>query len=120
MKRTILVVDDEQRIADTLKLILVSKGFQASVAYDGKSAIEKCRELRPDIVLSDVMMPGMTGIEMAIALRAEFPDMKVLLLSGQATTETLIHHARSQGYGFELLAKPIHPDALLEKLSNLS
>lgn len=120
MARTILVVDDERRIADTLKLILAAKGFQASVAYDGESALERCRVLRPEIVLSDVMMPGMTGIDMAIALHAEFPDIKVLLLSGHAMTDVLINQARSRGYGFELLAKPIHPDVLLERLGSLS
>jgi CheY-like chemotaxis protein len=68
----ILVVDDEKRIADTLALILDSEGYSAEAAYEGASALEICRRKVPDLILSDAVMPGMNGIELAIAVRQQF------------------------------------------------
>jgi DNA-binding response OmpR family regulator len=118
-KRSVLVVDDEKRIADTLKLILRSKGYAAEAAYDGLSAIEIFREFRPDLIISDVVMPGMNGVEMAIAICNEFSDCRVLLFSGQAVTADILEEARTRGHEFELLAKPVHPDELLHKVRHL-
>ena len=80
-RRFILVVDDEQRIADTLSLILLSKGYASQPAYDGTTALAVCGERVPDLLLTDVVMPEMNGIELAIAVRREFPNCKVLLSS---------------------------------------
>jgi CheY-like chemotaxis protein len=118
-QRAILVVDDEQRIADTLALILASKGYAVQAAYEGFSAIEIYRKLRPDLVITDVVMPGMNGVEMAITLRGEFPGCRVLLFSGQAATAQILEDARIRGHKFQLLAKPVHPEELLEKVLEL-
>jgi CheY-like chemotaxis protein len=67
----ILVVDDEKRIADTLALILRSKGYVVQAAYDGMQAYEICRTVIPRLLISDVVMPEMNGIELAIKVRAE-------------------------------------------------
>ena len=115
----IVVIDDEKRIADTLALILRSKGYMAEVAYDGRSGLAACSEFFPQLVISDVVMPGMSGIEVAIEIRRLFPHCKILLYSGQAATEQMMEEARSQGYDFELLAKPVHPVQLLEKVGSL-
>lgn len=112
----ILVVDDEQRIADTLALILNARGYATHIAYDGVSGLETYRAMLPDLVISDVVMPRMNGVEMAIAIRREFRNSRILLLSGQAVSADMLDEARSRGYDFELLAKPIHPDELLQKV----
>ena len=117
--RHLLVVDDEQRIADTLALILESKGYRVTVAYEAASALAVCRSTPPDLVISDVMMPGMNGVELAVTLRHEFPKCKVLLFSGQAATADILEHAREHGYEFDLLAKPVHPEELLRKLEEM-
>lgn len=117
--RAILVVDDEQRIADTLALILRSQGYTAEVAYDGLSGIKTYRSLLPSLVISDVVMPGMNGVEMAIAIRQEFANSRILLFSGQAVSGDMLDDARRRGYDFELLAKPVHPDQLLQKVAEL-
>jgi CheY-like chemotaxis protein len=118
-KKSVLIVDDERRIADTLKLILCSKGYIAEAAYDGLSGIERCRAFRPDLIISDVVMPGMNGVEMALAIRQEFSNCLVLLFSGQAATADILEKARALGHEFDLLAKPVHPNELLQKVIQL-
>jgi DNA-binding response OmpR family regulator len=115
----IVVVDDERRIADTLVLILNAKGYRAEAAHDGASALAKCRQKSPDLVLSDVVMPGMNGVELAIAIRQQCPRCPILLFSGQAETTEILEGARRRGYDFELLAKPVHPEELLARIREL-
>ncbi|HKU22776.1 MAG TPA: response regulator [Terriglobales bacterium] len=119
MAHRVLIVDDERRIADTSALILQGAGFQTAVAYDGAGGIDRCREFHPQLVLTDVVMPGMSGIEMAIAIRREFPQCAILLISGQAATADMLEAARREGHSFELLAKPVHPTVLLKKVAQI-
>ena len=116
---TILVVDDERAIADTLVLILKKEGFAASAAYNGKSALEQALTLKPALVITDVAMPGMNGIELAISLKATNLGCQLLLFSGHATTHELLEAAKEQGHEFNILAKPIHPIQLLAHLQEL-
>ncbi len=115
-KPRVLVVDDERVIADTLAIILNQHGFDAAAVYTGTSAVEKAKAVRPDLVISDVIMPDMNGIETAIHIRKFLPTCKILLFSGQAATADLLENARAQGHEFEILAKPVHPQDLLAKL----
>ncbi len=115
-KTKVLVVDDEHTIANTLSLILNISGFEARAAYSGEAAVEAMGSFQPDVVISDVVMTGMSGIETAIAFRTQRPNCKILLFSGQAATADLLHHAREQGYHFEIMAKPVHPSDLIAKL----
>jgi CheY-like chemotaxis protein len=108
----ILVVDDEKVIADTIVQILNRNGFIAEAAYGGEEAIEKARRHCPEIVLSDVLMPQVDGVEAAIAIRKHCPDTRIILFSGQAATV----RARERGHTFELLPKPIHPTQLIKHL----
>jgi DNA-binding response OmpR family regulator len=119
MPRRILIVDDERRIADTSALILQSQGYETASAYDGNSGLARCREFEPDLVLTDVVMPGMSGIQMAIAVRHEFPRCAILLISGQAATADMLETARLDGHSFELLAKPVHPTTLLQRVDQI-
>jgi CheY-like chemotaxis protein len=112
----VLVVDDEQVIADTLAKILDINGYDASAVYSGVAAVESARDLRPDLIISDVIMQDMDGIEAAIHIRGFLPSCKILLFSGQAATADLLENARAQGHDFEILAKPVHPSELLAKL----
>jgi DNA-binding response OmpR family regulator len=116
----VLVVDDEHLITDTVCAILQQNGFEAIPAYSGAEALEAARDRRPDIVLSDVLMPRMSGVDLGIALRAEFPDIKLFLFSGQAATSEMIHRAEADGHRFELFPKPIHPDELIARLRRAS
>ncbi len=115
-KPRVLVADDEQVIANTLAIILNQAGFEAKAVYSGENAVETLDSFQPNMLISDVIMTGMTGIEAAIKVRAKLPNCKILLFSGQAATADLLEKARSEGHEFEILAKPVHPTDLLAKL----
>lgn len=115
----ILVIDDEKPLADTLTLILRSAGYEATAAYDGAAALSQIESFRPDVVISDVILPGMNGIEVCGRIQAQQPNCHIVLFSGQAATSELMIKARADGCDWELLAKPVHPKELLEKLSTL-
>ena len=118
MKLKVLVADDERLIADTLAIILNQAGFEATAVYSGEEAIETAKTLRPDVLISDVVMFGLNGIDAAIAIRKMLPTCKILLLSGQNSTAVLLEEA-SRGHDFEILVKPMPPSALLARLEEL-
>lgn len=115
----VLVADDERVIADTLAIILSQSGFDTAVAYDGKAAVEKARIWKPNLLLSDVMMPHLNGIEAAIEICKMIPECRVLLFSGQAATAGMLNDASLDGHNFEILQKPIHPTDLIARLRTL-
>jgi CheY-like chemotaxis protein len=112
----VMVVDDQRLIADTLAEILGNAGFDAIAAYDGFDALDKASRFHPSWILTDVLMPRMNGVELAIALRKNHPKISILLFSGQAGISEILHEGYRQGYEFELIAKPIHPLKLIERL----
>ena len=112
----ILVVDDEPLIADTIVQILNRNGFIAQAAYGGREAIDTARRINPELILSDVLMPHIDGVEAAIAIQKFLPETRIVLFSGQAATVEILARARKRGYHFELLAKPLHPTQLIKHL----
>jgi CheY-like chemotaxis protein len=115
----VLVIDDEKNVANTLVWVLEDGGFSATAAYDGKDALEKLKSFTPDVVISDVIMPGMNGIEVCEIIQLKYPKCRIFLSSGQAATIDLVHEAWERGLSWELLAKPLEPEDLLTKLSSL-
>lgn len=113
----VLIADDEHVIADSLALILSQFGYETTAVYSGEKAIEAAAIWTPDVVISDVAMGGMSGIDAGIQIRQMLPDCRVLLFSGQASTADLIQRATGQGHYFEIVSKPVHPRALLAYLS---
>jgi DNA-binding NtrC family response regulator len=113
----VLIVDDEKVIADTLAVILTRAGFITMTAYDGETALRIGNAITPALLISDVVMPGITGVELAIMLTQSIPDLKVLLFSGQASTVDLLEKARRGGHHFTALTKPVHPTDMLKRIS---
>jgi DNA-binding response OmpR family regulator len=116
----VFVVDDESTIAATLAMILKRNGFEAVSFTEPLEALSAARLDPPDLLITDVMMPVMSGIDLAIALREEHPNCKVLLFSGQAATANLLQEAEAKGHDFELITKPIHPTEFLRKIRNVT
>lgn len=115
----ILVVDDERLLADTTAAILRRAGFLAKTAYNGFAALELMASFHPDYLLTDIMMPAMNGVELAIATTKMYPTTKILLFSGQAGISEILEKSKMEGFEFQLLAKPVHPSKLVESLKSL-
>src|SRR5260370_17719345 len=109
LKPKVLVADDEQVIANTLAIILNQAGFEARAVFSGEKAVESLESFQPDMLISDVIMTGMTGIEAAIITRSKLPKCKILLFSGQAATAALLEKPRTQGPEIQILPNPAHP-----------
>jgi CheY-like chemotaxis protein len=117
MPAKILVVDDEEAIALTVRDIFRSKGYRADHASSGSEAVTKSRALCPDLLLSDVIMPGLNGFEAALQVKELCPGCRLVFFSGYAGSDLLSQGFRDQfvkrGYQFGFLLKPVQPAVLL-------
>ncbi|MGH7669086.1 MAG: sigma-54-dependent transcriptional regulator [Gemmatimonadaceae bacterium] len=108
---TVLVVDDESGILESLRILLRNEGFEPSMAHGGKQGLEMLGELRPEIVLTDIRMPGVTGVEILAAARQNDPDVPVILMTAQATLQSAMQ-AVNEG-AFYYIQKPFRNDELI-------
>ncbi len=112
----IMVVDDEPLVADTLAMILTHAGYHVVRAYDARTALEMASVRAPDLLISDVAMPEMNGVELALGIISMAPECKVVLFSGHARSVDLIQ-AYDAGHDFPLMAKPMHPSEMLGQVA---
>jgi CheY-like chemotaxis protein len=117
-RRKVLVVDDEKTTSETLTVIFGDHGYQAKAAYSAEQAADVIAEWQPDVALLDVNLPGMNGVDLAVAIRTSLPNCRVLLFSGYPNTNDLLHAAAQAGHVFEIIAKPVHPTLLLNAIDN--
>ena len=113
---TVMVVDDEPLVADTLAMILTHAGYRAVRAYDARTALEMASVQAPDLLISDVAMPEMNGVELALGMVTLAPACKVVLFSGHARSADLMR-AYDAGHDFPLMAKPMHPTEMLGQVA---
>ena|SRR5579863_1283561 len=113
---TVLIVDDEAVITETLSLILKAHGYPTRIARTGEEAVEQARTSAPEVLVCDIILPGITGIDAAVQIRALCRDCRIILISGAVLSAELLERARADGNHFEVLAKPFHPSRLLELL----
>jgi DNA-binding response OmpR family regulator len=116
----ILVVDEEQLVADSLVQILNLVGFSACSLYSGSDAVERATQEPYDVLISEVVLKGLSGIDAAIEIRIILPDCKVLLVSGDNRTDDMLIDAHERGYDFDIVAKPVHPDEIIDRLRAMS
>ena len=115
----VFVVDDEHVIASTLAQILKLNGYYTTFFTSPLEALAAARSRPPDLLVSDVAMPGISGIDLAIQMKAQHPTCKVLLFSGQAATLDLLEDARALGHEFDLLLKPVSPAEFLFEVGKM-
>ncbi len=113
----VFIVDDEPIIASTLESILRLKGYDALSFTDPVQAEQAAFAENPDLLISDVVMPRLSGLDLALSVQARCPGCKVLLFSGQASTCSLLELAGKDGHHFDLLTKPMHPVDLLKQIA---
>jgi len=116
MRAQVLVADDDPRQAEVVRRYLIADGFDVVVVHDGQAALDEARRLRPDLLILDVMMPGLDGLQVCRTLRQE-SDVLVLMLTARATEDDLL-------LGLELgaddyLTKPFSPRELMARVRTL-
>lgn len=118
-RKRVFILDDEVVIASTLAMILRSQGIDTTSFSEPLKALEAARSNAPNLVVSDISMPTISGIDLAIQIQKECPGCKVLLFSGQACSREMLEAARAFGHDFRLLAKPIYPGELLKRIRGM-
>jgi CheY-like chemotaxis protein len=112
----VFVVDDEVVIAQTLAMILERNGYSARFFTDPLEALANVQNDRPDLLISDVAMPQLSGIDLAIEVKARCSDCKILLFSGQACMQDILREPSVRAHHFTVLSKPIHPADMLREI----
>jgi DNA-binding response OmpR family regulator len=114
MAAKILLIDDEEDFSSTLAERLSIRGFEVKYVLDGESGLVELEQWKPDIVVLDILMPGMNGIEVLKRIKKQFPDLPIILLSGHGTTKDAIEGMK---YGaVDFLMKPIDISELVTKI----
>ncbi|WP_433685587.1 response regulator transcription factor [Nocardia sp. CA-119907] len=114
---TVLVVDDEPVLAEMLSMALRYEGWEVGTAGDGRTAVTRARETRPDVAVLDVMLPDMTGLEVLGKLRAQVPQLPVLLLTAKDSVEDRI--AGLTAGGDDYVTKPFSIEEVVLRLRAL-
>jgi two-component system sensor histidine kinase/response regulator len=109
-KATILIIDDEEAMRDSCSQVLNKDGYTTETAEDGHSGLRKIREVKPDLVLIDLKMPGMGGMELLEKIGQIDPDIVSIVITGYATIESAVEAMKLNAYDF--LPKPFTPDQL--------
>lgn len=117
-KPSLLIVDDEMGILQTLEILLRAEGFEVHTAQGGKVALERIPQLSPDIILSDVRMPQVTGVEVLAAARAHDAEVPVILMTAQATLQTAMQAVNAGAFYY--IQKPFRNDELIAILRRAS
>lgn len=114
--QTILIVDDEESIRLSLEGILLDEGFQTLSASTGEDAIQIAQEEDPDLILLDIWMPGIDGLETLTRIRKNRPGQQIIMMSGHGTIETAVKATRLGAYDF--IEKPLSLDKILLSIQN--
>jgi len=113
---SILIVDDEPTIQQSLSGILSDEGFEISIASNGYEALQIIQEDSPDLVLLDIWMPGIDGIETLKEIKKENPNIQVIIITGHGTIETAVTATKLGA--FDLIEKPLSIDKIIVSISN--
>lgn len=116
----ILVVDDERIIAGSLAHIFANAGYDCRAVHSAEGALAALDSYTPDVIIADIMMGAMSGIELAVIVTQSLPRCKVVLFSGLADMDDLIPRSLAIAPQLRVIAKPVHPRVLLELMETES
>src|SRR5579864_8482890 len=114
----ILVGDDERGIADAAAMVLENEGYCALALYNAADAIAMLNKIEVALILSDVNMPEIDGIDLAVKARELCPRARILLMSGGETSETIGRRLGCEGCPFEIMAKPFCAAQLVDRIKS--
>lgn len=117
-RRRILIVDDEAEVTQSLAAIMANYEYEVRVAGTAEEAVETIAQWQPELAIVDVVLPRMSGIELAVVIRDTHPRCQIVLFSGNQTTQSLLEEAATKGHLFEVLAKPVHPLFMVDYVSS--
>ena len=122
-KKKILLVDDDPDFVDAVKSVMEADGYQVEVAYDGKECLDKVGDVKPDLIILDVMMPELNGHEACKALKEnqETSAIPVILLTAVAsrvTSSTYTHRDMLESDAEDYIPKPVEPEVLLSRIKD--
>ncbi|MBW1896067.1 MAG: response regulator [Deltaproteobacteria bacterium] len=115
MKPRILIVDDEKEFVETLAQRLTIRDYDVTTAFSGEEAVETVKGYNFDVVILDVLMPGMDGIEALRAIKEMKPLIEVIMLTGNATVESAVEGMKLGAHDY--LMKPCETEELIEKVN---
>lgn len=114
--KRVLIVDFWQVTADTLEIIFTQRGYVVRATYTAEDALTLAEGWQPDLLISDIVMSDMNGLELAKRLTRLYPNCRVILFSGQVAPELILE---ARALGFEFFDKPVNPAILLDKAASL-
>jgi DNA-binding response OmpR family regulator len=114
-----LVVDDERHVAKLLEYMLRKNGYEVTVAYDGDEALRKVQEFKPDVVLLDMVLPGLSGAEVLEQIRADEKNYKIVVLVLTGHAFDVASDSSGQSSADAYCTKPVAPSTLLNRLCEL-
>lgn len=117
-KPVLMVLDDDTAVRHTWTIIFRQQGYDVVPVERGEEAIAAAHERAPDLLLADIRLPDMTGIEAARRVRQIAPSCHVLLISGDGESSEALEIARAEGTDFEVLPKPISPPDLIQRIAS--
>ena len=116
----ILIIEDEPQMRGMIEQVLIRAGHEVLTASDGKAGLDLFREQLPDLVITDILMPEVDGLEIIRSLRREFPDLKIIAMSGGGETGRLQYLPEAREFGADIaLSKPFDPAVLTAEVERL-
>jgi len=120
MKQRILIVDDDRLVADTLSLVFRVNGFDSEARYTAADGLDRARSFAPSLLLTDVTMPGESGLDLADAVAREMPDCKLMMLTAYESNSAPVQkHSERTQRPIRMLYKPVHPEELIRAAQQL-
>jgi len=116
---TILIVDDEPHLRNGLRRVLDKEGYETMVAADGETALRLAEERKPDVVLLDIIMPGMDGREVCRRLRKVASEAQIIYLTAKAEPNRPLHAKFSRGEADAFIAKPATSKRIISKINSV-